>query len=313
MCFNRFHLCKKLPGILAIGVAVVGISLLGCKGKSAYPAGINTVIDKDNAFRIVTEIVMLGPRPSGSSNALKTADYLREKCIRFGYQPTVEEWNEETPFGKITFRNVYATLKGKGDKFIIVASHYDTKNLPSTSNFVGANDSASSTGLLLEIMRVLKEKKWNGTTIRFAFFDGEEAQKSYAENDGLHGSKRLAKQLKESGDYNRCRAMILLDMVGDKDLTITMSPDDDKELTQLLFSVADRQKTRQYFGFFLHGTILDDHVPFKKLGIPALDIIDFNYGPNNYYWHTDLDTLDKLSPDSLEIIGNVTLGMLAEL
>ena len=294
-------------------LAVMEIALSGCGGRSASSTGLDYVVDKDNAFQLVTEIAMLGPRPSGSDNAEKTAHYLKEKCIQYGYQPTMETWTEKASPGKLTFRNVYATLDGNGDKFVIVGSHYDTKNLPNTPNFVGANDSASSTGLLLEIMRVLKSFTWDGISIRFAFFDGEEALQSYSEVDGLHGSKRLAKQIKESGDHKRCRAMILLDMVGDKDLTITISPDDDSKLIQLLFSVAERQKTRQYFGFFLHGTIIDDHVPFKKLGIPALDIIDFNYGPNNSYWHTDLDTLDKLSPNSLEIVGNVTLGMLAEL
>ena len=303
---------KDLSKITVSRVALTLLVMLcGC-GDSPKPGGHYTV-DKDNAFQLVKEIVSHGPRPSGSVGAARTAQFIKSKCNEYGYESTIEEWRENTPRGKLTFRNIYATLNGNGRSFIILGSHYDTKNMSLTPGFVGANDSASSTGLLLEIMRVLKTARWRGPTIRFAFFDGEEAIEAYAPGDGLHGSKKLASTLRDSGEDKRCKAMILLDMIGDKDLTITLSPDDDAVLIEKLLSAAEEQNVRQHFGFFLHGTIVDDHIPFRELDIPTLDIIDFDYGPNNSYWHTDLDTIDKLSPDSLKIIGNVTLALLAGL
>ncbi len=270
-------------------------------------------IDKKNAFALIEEIVAIGPRPSHSQNAAHTANYIARKCEEFGYQPKLDTWIEKTADGTKTFRNVYTEVNGNGDKFIILGSHYDTKMIPSVPDFAGANDSGSSTALVLEIMRVLNKSPWTGPTIRFAFFDGEEAIHSYTDNDGLHGSKKMAKDLKESGEYLNCKAMILLDMIGDADLTITLSPDDSNSLIQHVLRIAEQQNRRDYFSFFLHGVIIDDHVPFKLIGIPALNIIDFKYGPNNSYWHTSLDTIDKLSPDSLEIVGNIVLQLLFEL
>ena len=293
-------------------VIILLITVLGC-GSKPNIEDVSYSVDGDNAYQLVKELVSIGPRPSGSENLSKTAEFIDQKCRQYGYQSKIDIWTEETPRGKLTFRNVYATLMGEGEGFVILGSHHDTKNLKNTPNFVGANDGGSSTALLLEIMRVLKKTKWHGKTIKFAFFDGEEAIESYSENDGLHGSKKLAQALKTSGTYKDCNAMILLDMVGDKDLTITLSPDDDSELIETLLTLSEKLNYRKYFGFFLHGTIIDDHIPFRKLGIPTLNIIDLNYGPNNYYWHTDLDTLDKLSSQSLQIIGNITLALLAEL
>lgn len=270
-------------------------------------------VDKTRAFRMVEEIVAIGPRPSGSQNAAKMVLYITEKCKEFGYEPTVDSWPEITPTGTIEFRNVYARIGEETGRFILLGSHYDTKNIGG-STFVGANDSGSSTALLLEIMQTLKSAgPWRGYPIRFAFFDGEEAQRQYADNDGLHGSKRLAKTLQAASEHKQCAAMILLDMIGDRDLTVTLSRNDDPDLIRRLLALAEKTNVRQQFEFFRAGTILDDHIPFKELGIPVIDIIDLQYGPNNSYWHSHQDTIDKISPDSLEIIGTIVIQLIQEL
>ena len=272
-------------------------------------------IDAANAFRLVSEICDIGPRPSGSDGGARTARYIVDTATAYGYEPVQDTWTERTARGSVEFTNITAELRGSSDEsFIIIGTHFDTKILAGTAPFIGANDGASSTALVLELMRTLKETSAAGRpTVRFAFFDGEEAYKQYSDRDGLHGSRRMARQLQESGRFRQCRAMILLDMVGDKDLTVTISPNDSRELRTKLFDIAERQGTRKHFGYFMKGSILDDHIPFSRLGIPALDIIDFKYGPNNSYWHTDQDTIDKLSADSLAIVGNAVIVLIYEL
>ncbi len=311
MKINHFYFKLRMSLIV-----IVIFFLSGCKNpkQPTIPPKEIPKVDKEKTFALIEEIIAIGPRPSDSTNAANTAQFIFQKCEKFGFQPEVDSWTEKTVDGDKSFQNVYAELKGDGENFIILGSHFDTKILPGISNFVGANDSGSSTALVLEIMRVLNElPQWTGPSIRFAFFDGEEAVHNYTENDGLHGSKKLAKDLKKSGEYLKCKAMILLDMIGDKDLTVTLSPDDSRPLTQHLLAIAEKQNKRSHFSFFLHGVMIDDHVPFKMIGIPAIDIIDFKYGPNNSYWHSNRDTIDKLSPESLEIVGNIVLQMLCEL
>jgi glutaminyl-peptide cyclotransferase len=304
-CFER------IPAILLIASCVL---LIGCEAPPVPPLTepVGITVDADKAFATLEAICDIGPRYSGSNGAQQTVDLISARCKEMGYTPVVDEWTESTPTGDIVFRNVIAELKGRRPGFMILGTHYDTKVLETNPPFIGANDSGSSTALTLEIMRVLKAGDWPGPSIRFAFFDGEECQKNYRHDDGLHGSKRLANQLRKNGEAKACRAMVLLDMIGDADLNVTI-PQDNRKLGKLLFAIADRQGTRKHFSFYLGGSILDDHVPFQELGIPAIDIIDFDYGPNNSYWHTGEDTVDKISPKSLEIIGNATIQLLAEI
>jgi glutaminyl-peptide cyclotransferase len=273
-------------------------------------------IDPESAFIMLQEQVAIGPRPSGSPGAAACASYIAAKIREFGLQPVVDEWIQETPAGPVTFRNIYAEVKGRqeyGDSFVLLASHYDTKNLEDVPGFVGANDGASSTALLLEILRVIQTAgTWDGMTLRFAFFDGEEAVVDYSEKDGLYGSRMLAADFAARGMARRCRAMILLDMVGDKDLSLTLPQNSSRELARLLLRVAEEQGVRDIISILPTG-ILDDHVPFATLGIPAIDLIDFQYGDNNEHWHTAGDTLANVSAASLETVGNLVLAMLGEL
>ncbi len=303
-----------------VPISILVLSVLvaqGCNRKSALPEtppppAIDLRVDADSAFGMLVEQVEIGPRHSGSPGARTTAEYIAGKAAEFGYEATIDTWDEVTTAGKVTFHNVYAELPGPRPGFLLLGSHFDTKYLPGMA-FQGANDAASSTALLLEIMRVLRGiDGWQGRTLRFAFFDGEEARRKYGEKDGLHGSKRLAARFQREGLVEQCRAMLLLDMVGDKDLSITMPRDSDSQLARDVLRAAEAQGVREHFGFFLRGSILDDHVPFQQLGIPAVNLIDFTYGPSNSYWHNESDSLDNVAPRSLEIVGNVVLHLIQQ-
>ena len=298
----------KVRAVLLVAAAVLSS---GCSRPAAAPA---RQIDGERALATARRIFALGPRVSGTEGASRAANWIRDRCREYTRHVTVDTWSESTPAGKTTFRNVRATLPGKDAGFIIVGTHYDTKYLPEVPGFAGANDSASSTAVTLEMMRVLSSRSnLPECRVEFLFFDGEECRERYGPHDGLHGSRRYARTLARRGALQDCRAMVLLDMVGDRDLTITIPPDNDPELCRRVFRIAERFGVREKFGYFLGGTILDDHVPFQERGIPCVNLIDFQYGPENRYWHTAEDTLDKLSAQSLEIVAEVALGLVDEL
>ena len=271
-------------------------------------------VDGERALALAAEIVAVGPRPSGSEGGQATARLLERLCRDAGLQSEIDQWAEQTDAGEVVFRNVHAVLGGRGEARILLGSHYDTKRLEDVPEFEGANDSASSSALLLELARCLAAvRPWTGCTVEFVFFDGEECVERYGSRDGLHGSRHYAARIRREGTQELYRAMVLLDMIGDKDLRVTLPSDSDPALARRVFRIAEGQGVRDRFGYYARGKILDDHVPFRRLGIPAIDLIDFAYGPGNAYWHTSQDTLDKLSAESLRIVGGVCLQLVWEL
>ena len=267
-------------------------------------------IDGDLAFRLAEEHVKLGKRHSGSSGAEKAAEWIADQCkeVHPDAVVTLHEFEEKTVTGNVRFRNLIAEIPGKTKDFVVIAAHYDTKFFPEGYSFDGANDGASGVAALLAMMKSL-----HGVTppvgIRFVFFDGEECRYSYGKMDGLHGSRKLVADWRESGELKRCRAMILLDMIGDKELCITLSQDTRKTMATLARNAA---KTLQLTGYITdhRGDILDDHVPFQDAGIPAIDLIDFSYGPENSYWHTSEDSIDKISGRSMKIAADLAFRMI---
>jgi len=196
---------------------------------------------------------------------------------------------------------------------IVLASHFDTKSGISPT-FQGANDSGSSSGVLLELTRMLSKQPLE-TEFLIAFLDGEECREQYGPTDGLHGSRHLAQQLVESGGAQYVEAVIVLDMIGDRDLKVTVPRNGTQSLIKELFYASHEVGTRSAFGLG-KGSILDDHVPFLLAGMPAIDVIDFEYGSApglNDYWHTEEDSLDKLSAESLQKIGDTVLQMIKNL
>jgi Zn-dependent M28 family amino/carboxypeptidase len=186
-----------------------------------------------------------------------------------------------------------------------LCSHYDTK-LFDTIRFVGANDGGSSTGLLLELARVLGQHPSLARKVELAFFDGEEAFENFSDTDGLYGSRYFAKQLQSEG-AKQFLGGILFDMIGDRSLGITLPADSPAAMARDVFAAAEALKLRKYFSY-LDRDLIDDHAPLNAIGIPTIDIIDFDYP----WWHTADDTMDKISAQSLQIVGSVALYYLTE-
>jgi glutaminyl-peptide cyclotransferase len=281
------------------------LSLLnGCSQQEAAPE-----TDSRNAMKLVDSLVSFGQRYAGSQANKRQAEFIVKTLRDYGCFPQMQIFAKNTIIGKVTFRNIEAVIAGEDDRFIIIGSHYDTKKLSRDSKFEGANDGASSTALLLEMIRCIKMSgKTPPVTIKFVFFDGEECFNEYSETEGLYGSRFYARNLKKQGDVERCSAVIILDMIGDKDLNVTIPADSDEKLANSLFAAADRLGFRDKFDYY-KSPILDDHVPFQKLGIPCIDIIDFEFGPGNCYWHTSEDKRANISEKSMKIVGDTVLEM----
>ena len=261
----------------------------------------------------VRELVAIGSRDAGSEGAARAARHLQDHLRLHGVAERVEEFTNQTPHGETVFRNVVGEIPGEGPLLIILGSHYDTKS--GIPGFEGANDSGSSCGVLLELARVLASGPKPKATIRFVFFDGEECMKSYGPTDGLQGSTYHARRLVRTGRAQDVWALILLDMVGDKDLSITLPRNGSPFLLQAVLQSAHEENVRDKFSLHPFG-VGDDHVPFLDVGIPAVDLIDFAFGSApglNDYWHTAEDRMDKISAESLDVVGRVTLRTINKL
>ena len=268
----------------------------------------------EKALTEVRDIVAIGPRVAGSEGAAAAARMIASRLESHGLVPATDTFTNATPDGDLVFRNVVAEVRGEQDRLLVLVTHYDTKGGIS-DDFTGANDSGSSTGLLLELARRFSSMPAGWPTLLLAFVDGEECRKAYGRADGLHGSRRLAESLVVDGRAPRVAAVIVLDMIGDRDLSVTLPRNSTPWLVSMVFDAAHAEGARQAFA--LSGTsILDDHVPFLQRNMPAVDIIDFQYGSRpglNDYWHTPEDSLDKISAASLETVGNVVLRVLNRL
>lgn len=303
------------PAATLAAMLAAAATLALAAGCARPPATRAWQVDGARAWAETSAFLAPGPRPAGTPAAAAAAARLQRRLGELGLKATLDEWPADTPNGALTCRNVQAVIPGRGRDFIVIGSHYDSKRLDGCPGFVGANDSGSSSGLLLELARILHQVRpaWCGPELRLVWFDGEESIGPMSATNGLHGSRRLVSQLARAGELGHCRAMFLLDMVGDRELTLTIPPDCDPKLTASLFAVAERQGVRHQVGTYSGGSLWDDHTPFAERGVPTLNLIDFSYGPNNSYWHSDQDTLDKLSGASLATAGNLLLGVLATL
>ncbi|RMG52987.1 MAG: M28 family peptidase, partial [Acidobacteria bacterium] len=236
-------------------------------------------------------------------------DYIIKQLRRLDIKVERDDFTAQTPLGPRSMTNIIGKLPGRSEGVILVASHYDTK-LFDNFRFVGANDGGSSTGALLEIARVLAHRPVEDRpTVWFVFFDGEEALVRWSRSDSKYGSRHLAKKWHEAGILRRVRALILLDMIGDKELDIKRDAFSTRSLVEIIWRTAARMGYGAYF-LSERTFVDDDHEPFLRLGVPAVDIIDFHYGPSNRYWHTAADTLDKVDARSLKIVGDVVIGAL---
>ena len=293
----------SITPLLLLTLAWIGIA----QQSGASEAKIWQEFSGEKALADVQRLVDLGPHPAGSDAIGKARDYIEAQLRQSGWQVIRQAFTDDTPRGKIHFVNLIARFAGDGTQApsFLLCSHYDTK-LFDTIRFVGANDGGSSTGLLLELARVLGQHPNLARKVELAFFDGEEAFENFSATDGLYGSRYFARQL-QGDDAKKIRGGILFDMIGDRSLDITLPPDSPSLLAQDVFAAAEALKLRKYFTY-LDRDLIDDHAPLNAIGIPTIDIIDFNY-PS---WHTAGDTMDKISAQSLQIVGSVALYYLAE-
>jgi len=260
--------------------------------------------DSGRAWEHLRRLVAIGPRPSGSPAIEQTRQYLKDQLIAAGVSFTEQAWDDQTPIDKVRMVNLIATIPGTRQERIVIAGHYDTK-LFRQFRFVGASDGGSSAAFLLELARVLKTRR-NPLTIELLFLDGEEARMpDWSGNDHTYGSRHYVEIARRDGSLVSLKTMILVDMIGDRDLGIRRDGYSTPWLTDIIWETAKRHDLDDYF--LAEATkVEDDHLPFLAAGVPSVDIIDLDYEP----WHTAKDTLDAVSARSLQIVGDVLLSAL---
>ena len=290
----------------ALAVAAVITALLGWSQwtvRSQQPGPIgNTAMDH------ATALVALGPRPVGSEAHRKMEQYVIGKLQAAGASVDQDTFTAQTPVGEMSMTNIVGRMGKAGGRILVLATHYDTKLM---DGFVGANDGGSSTALVLALAPILAKQGFEHE-IRLVFLDGEEAFGEWSDQDSLYGSRHLAAKWKTDGTASRIGALILVDLIGDADLDLLKDSNSTPWLRDLVWKVAARLgHSRQFLN--REAPFEDDHLPFVRAGVPAVDLIDLNYGPGGRYWHTTADTLDKISAASMQIVGDVVLESIREL
>ena len=259
-----------------------------------------------DAFALTREAVALGPRPDGSPAIAKLRSMIKQHLAACACEVIPDRFTGQTPDGPVPMENIIAKFPGKSGRGIAVSGHYDTKRMP---RFVGANDGGSSTGVLLELAAALAGRP-RVDDVYLIFFDGEEAFHEWTDADSLYGSRHLAEKWTADGTTRRLKALINVDMIGDKNLRVMWDTNSAASVRKLVWDVAD---SLGYSSAFPRqgSAITDDHMPFLNAGVRAVDLIDFD--SQNTFWHTPQDTLDKLDPHSFEIIGSVVMKSIGEL
>jgi glutaminyl-peptide cyclotransferase len=291
----------------AVCAFLLALTLAGCGGdepgapaqEAAAGAG---GFDAQRAFRDLEAQVAIGPRPSESPAAHETAQLIADRLTDAGVGGVMIQR---------PYENVLATLPGKEPGVVVVGAHYDTKDIP---GFVGANDGASGVAVVLELARTMP-RPLAGPAVQFVLFDAEEArgERTFT-NDGTRGSEQYVRYARKAEQrtfpLDQIRAMVLFDLVGDCDLEIPFEGDSYPELYRV-FAVAAEQLNGDPAPFAgTQASVSDDHTPFLLEGIPAVDLIDFDFGPGpspGAWWHSTEDTLDKVCPESLEAVGEPAL------
>jgi Zn-dependent M28 family amino/carboxypeptidase len=314
--------------VRSAGAALAAALLLACNGAVAGDSPMNQTpassaastlegvrFDGARAWTHLEAQVAFGPRPAGSAALQKTREYIVAELKKAGLDARQQIFVARTPLGETSMANIIATIPGRRPERIAIASHYDTKRTPFTSpsgatvnRFVGASDGASSTAALLELARVL-EPRQHEFTIELMFFDGEEAVVEWSlNNDNTYGSRHYVAAALKAGTLKDLRALVLLDMIGDKDLRIRRDAVSTRWLVDIVWNAAARIGHGAVF-VNEETSIDDDHVPFLSAGVAAVDIIDLDYPA----WHTANDTLENVSQRSLQIVGDVVLAALPDI
>ncbi len=288
--------------------SLLGVQIVCAAGAASArdPHGFNG----GRAFQDLQRLAAFGPRPSGSKALAESRAWIIQSLREAGVQVEEDSFTAGTPAGPVPMTNLIVRIPGARPQVVLIGGHYETKRFEDF-RFIGANDGGSSAAFLMELARVLAHRE-NALTYWLVFFDGEEAFREFTPTDGLYGRRHLVEKLTAGGELSRVEAMILVDMIGDAHLNVNQDANSTPWLTRLVFSTAQRLGYGKYFRS-QEGAFEDDHIPFVQAGVSAVDLIDFDYGPGNRYWHSAEDTPEKCSPLSLTIAGRVVVASLEEL
>ena len=328
--------CKNILRVAA-WACVISAGLAGCKASgnepnaaAAQPPFMSAVaatppqagdeapapektggFDGKRAFAHVAKQVSFGPRPAGSPAIGQVQEYLQAELKSYGCTVEVDSFGADTPIGRLPMKNILVKIPGEKPGAILLGTHYDTKRM---ENFVGADDSGSSTGVMLELARLFCTQRGK-YAVWIAFFDGEEAvNAAWQDPDNRYGSRQMAARFATAGDISKIKAFLLADIVGGRNVHFKRESDSTKWLKDLVWKTAHQLGYQSIF-LDTEFPVSDDHLSFLSRNVPSVDVIDLDNGPNGdvYYWHTPQDTLDKISPKSLAIVGHVFLESVKQL
>ena len=278
----------------------------------APPADKTGGFDGKRAYEQVVKQLSYGPRPAGSPSLAKLQEYLQSELKTYGCAVDVDSFSADTPASRLPMKNILVKIPGQKPGIILLGTHYDTKRL---ENFVGADDAGSSTGVMLEMARLLCAQKQPGKyAVWIAFFDGEEAvNPAWVDPDNRYGSREMAAKLAVDGDLVKIKAFILADIVGGRNPHFKRDGESTKWLKDLVWSVAERLGYGSVFVKEPTDFGGDDHYSFTPRHVPSVDIMDLDTKNDVPYWHTPQDTIDKISPKTLAIVGHTILESVKEL
>lgn len=312
----RSFLLRLSALALLLALAVAADALAPKRAAAASHVVVATAdkgqaFDAARAFNHVKKLTEIGPHPSGSEAIKQAQAYLEKELKGYGLKVIEDSFTGQTPKGAVPMKNIIGELAGEKPEVVLITGHYDTKR---QAGFLGANDGGSSAATVLEMARALSKTKPT-YTLWFVLFDGEEAVVDWSAMNGMdntYGSRHLVARMRGDGTLGRVRAMLLVDMIGDKALDIKREGESTGWLVEVIWEAAAKAGYAKNFLREEHY-ISDDHLPFLEAGIPAADLIDFNYGPQHTYWHTNEDTLDKISGESMKAVGDALLQALPEI
>jgi hypothetical protein len=306
---------RRYPAILVgLGTLAVLVALVLFVRREAGSNDRVSPFQGDRAFADLETVVAFGPRPSGSEELGRLRAWIRGELEEVGLPVFEHVFDADTPRGPITMVNLWGVVQGTKPGILILSNHYETKVFDDFV-FVGANDAGSTTAWMVEMARAIGPSR-TGRSVWLVFFDGEEAIETWSEQDGLYGSKAFVEFLRDRGQLEQVRVLINVDMIGDRHLGIHRDPGAPPWLDLI---IRNQARTLGYGRYFLAQTVAiqDDHTPFRRAGIPAIDIIDFEYGgsaaDHERTWHTPGDTMERVSAASLQVVGDVIYHALPDI
>ncbi len=232
-----------------------------------------------HALEITRQLVAIGPRWPGSPGHQKAADFIKKQFTKDALED--DAFTAITPAGPIPMHNLIVRFPGKKDGVILLASHYDTNYTLKDTSFAGANDGAATSALLIELANQLRGHTLEGYSVWLVFFDGEEAIEQWSRSDSTYGSRHLAAKWQKDGTLKRVKGLLLADMIGDRDLDIQRDNNSTQWMLDLVKQAASKYGYQAHF-FATETTVEDDHLPFVQRGVPCADVIDLDYGPQQF-------------------------------